>query len=63
MGMFWDLIQQNELDDQKVKADTLEVRVSQLENDLFKTKALLIKTLKVLEEQSGKDIDGDGKLG
>jgi hypothetical protein len=24
MGMFWDLIQQNELDEQKVKADTLE---------------------------------------
>jgi hypothetical protein len=63
MGMFWDLIQQNEIEEQKVKADTLEARVAQLEDDLDKTKTLLLKTLRILEERSGKDIDGDGKLG
>ncbi len=63
MGMFWDLIQQSEIEDQKAKADTLEARVAILEEELSKTKALLLKTLRILEERSGKDIDGDGKLG
>jgi len=27
------------------------------------TRELLIKTLKILEEQSGRDIDGDGRIG
>ncbi|MFC3879792.1 hypothetical protein ACFOSV_06375 [Algoriphagus namhaensis] len=63
MGMFWDLIQQNEIDEQKAKADTLEARVEYLEEELSKTKALLLKTLHILEERSGQDIDGDGKLG
>ncbi|WP_377904547.1 hypothetical protein [Algoriphagus namhaensis] len=61
--MFWDLIQQNEIDEQKAKADTLEARVEYLEEELSKTKALLLKTLHILEERSGQDIDGDGKLG
>jgi hypothetical protein len=34
-----------------------------LESELRKTQEVLIKTLKVLEEQSGKDINGDGKIG
>ncbi|WP_208110521.1 hypothetical protein [Algoriphagus boseongensis] len=61
--MFWDLIQQSELENQKAKADTLEARVALLEEELTKTKALLLKTLRILEERSGQDIDGDGKLG
>lgn len=63
MGMFWDLIQQSEIEDQKAKADTLEARVAILEEELNKTKTLLLKTLHILEERSGTDIDGDGKLG
>ena len=63
MGLFWNLIQQSQISDQKSKASTLEVRVAYLENELHKTQQLLIKTLQVLEEQSGKDINGDGKIG
>lgn len=63
MGLFWDLIQQSELDEQKGKADSLEERVSELENELSNTKALLLKTLRVLEERSGQDIDDDGEIG
>tara|TARA_R110002074_G_scaffold370629_1_gene545519 strand:+ start:233 stop:424 length:192 start_codon:yes stop_codon:yes gene_type:complete len=63
MGLFWDLIQQSELDEQKGKADSLEERVKTLENELTKTKELLLKTLKVLEERSGEDINDDGKIG
>ena len=63
MGLFWNLIQQSQIQDHKSKADTLEVRVSNLEWELANTRVLLIKTLKILEEQSGKDINGDGKIG
>jgi len=63
MGMFWDLIQQGEIEDQKKKADSLEDRVQQLENELANTKSLLLKTLHLLEKHTGKDIDGDGKMG
>lgn len=63
MGLFWDLIQQGQIQDQKSKAETLEIRVRNLERELFQTREILIKALKILEEQSGKDIDGDGKIG
>ncbi len=63
MGLFWDLIQQSELDEQKGKADSLEERVGTLETELSSTKALLLKTLRILEERSGQDIDDDGEIG
>lgn len=63
MGLFWDLVQQSQISDQQSRAESLEERVTYLENELHKTKVLLIKTLKVLEEHTGKDIDGDGKAG
>ncbi len=63
MGIFFDLMQQEELEKQQAQADTLEERVEILEKELQKTRALLIKTLQVLETHVGKDIDGDGKTG
>ncbi|MBO3116085.1 hypothetical protein J4050_04965 [Winogradskyella sp. DF17] len=63
MGLFWDLIQQSEIEEQKGKAESLEERVVVLEEDLKKTKALLLKTLKLLEERSGTDINDDGQIG
>ncbi len=63
MGLFWNLLQQSQISEQNSRASTLEARVAFLEQELRKTQELLIKTLKVLEEQSGKDINGDGKIG
>jgi len=63
MGIFWDLLQQDELEKQQKQADSVEDRVTILEDDLAKTKALLRKTLEALEKFVGKDIDGDGKMG
>ena len=63
MGIFWDLMQQEELEEQKEKAKTIEDRVAQLEQDLANTRELLKKTLAALEIHLSKDIDGDGKLG
>jgi hypothetical protein len=63
MGIFWDLMQQDELDKQQNQTDNVEERVKILEEDLAKTKALLKKTLIALETHLVKDIDGDGKMG
>ncbi|WP_268033040.1 hypothetical protein [Algoriphagus sp. PAP.12] len=63
MGLFWDLIQQSQIHDQKSKAETLEIRVRNLERELYQTREILTKTLKILEEQTGKDLNGDGKIG
>lgn len=63
MGLFWNLIQQSQINQQHHSAKSLEQRVSILEEELEKTQDLLIKTLKVLEEYTNYDIDGDGKIG
>jgi len=63
MGLFWNLIQQSELENQKGKAESLEERVAVLETELSTTKALLLKTLHILEKSSGLDINDDGKIG
>ena len=63
MGIFWDLLQQDELEKQKKQANSLEDRVTQLEEELENTKSLLKKTLVALEKHLVKDIDGDGKMG
>lgn len=63
MGIFWDLIQQSEIQEQSKKAKNLEERVLILEKELSETKTVLKKTLMVLESYLEKDIDGDGKTG
>lgn len=63
MGIFWDLMQQNELNKQQRQADSIEGRVRSLENELAHTRDLLNKTLAALETHLNKDIDGDGRLG
>ncbi len=63
MGLFWDLVQQSQIEDQKKDAASLEERVSRLESELHKTQQLLIKTLHALEESTNRDIDGDGRVG
>lgn len=63
MGIFWDLLQQDELDKQQKQATNLEDRVEILEKELAATRSLLKKTLSALETHLVKDIDGDGKMG
>lgn len=63
MGIFWDLLQQDELNKQEEQAKDLEARVTQLEKELENTREILKKTLAALETHLSKDIDGDGQLG
>jgi hypothetical protein len=63
MGLFWDLMQQSQISDQRGRADSLEGRVSRLENELYEARQLLHTLVSVLEKEYDRDIDGDGRVG
>ena len=63
MGLFWDLIQQSQISEQRGRAESLEQRVAVLEDELLQTRRLLHRLVVLLEKQSGTDIDGDGRIG
>ena len=63
MGLFWDLIQQSQISEQKNRAETLEIRVSHLEDEMRNLRKMFFKLVSILEKEYGKDIDGDGKIG
>ena len=63
MGLLWDLMQESQISEQKERADSLEGRVGQLENELHETRLLLHKLVSILEKEQNKDIDGDGQIG
>ncbi len=63
MGLLWDLMQESQISEQKERSDSLEGRVSQLENELHETRLLLHKLVSILEKEQNKDIDGDGQIG
>ena len=63
MGLFWDLIQQSQISDQKDRSASLEQRVALLENELAQTRKTLHQLVVILEKEYGKDIDGNGRIG
>ncbi len=63
MGLFWDLIQQNQISSQRSATDSLEDRVAQLENQLREIQQLQLSLLKTLEMNFGQDINKDGQVG
>ena len=63
MGLFWDLIQQGQISSQSGRADSLEHRVAELENQVNAMNGLLRDVLWRLEQRLGEDINRDGKIG
>jgi len=63
MGLFWDLIQQSQIGEQRQRATSLEARVAALETQVAETRRLFTALLRHLETHFGKDIDRDGKVG
>ena len=63
MGLFWDLMQQSQISEQRGKADNLDARVRQLEGELQRVQRTLHNLVVLLEERFGEDIDRDGKIG
>lgn len=63
MGLFWNLIQQNQISEQQSNVNSLEDRVRELERELSQTKKSLGDLLLILEKHFGEDINQDGKIG
>lgn len=63
MGLFWDLIQQNQISNQSTRADSVERRVAELERQVDAMNRLLGEMLVRLEQRLGDDINRDGKIG
>lgn len=63
MGFVWDLIQQSQLADRRAETETLEARVSGLEQDVRELREIMGRLLRRLEERFGEDVDGDGRVG
>ena len=63
MGLFWDLIQQSQISQQRSSTESLEERVRNLESDLREMKQIQLRLLQTLEDHFGRDIDGDGRVG
>ena len=62
MGLFWDLIQQSQISQQRSSTDSLDQRMRALETDLREVKQIQLRLLETLEKHFGRDIDGDGRV-
>ena len=63
MGLFWDLMQQSQISDQKERASSLEDRVEYLEKELRHTRLVVHDLVMLLEHKFGQDLNNDGKIG
>ena len=63
MGLFWDLMQQNAINEQRDATSTLDQRVARLELELKQTRELLQVVITRLEENLRTDLDREGKVG
>ncbi len=63
MGLFWDLIQQNQINKQETRAATIEERIAGLEKQVAEMLRIQGEMLARLEKHLGEDINKDGKIG
>ena len=63
MGLFTDLLQSHHIDETASRADSLEKRVHRLESELARTNRLLRDVILVLEQQTQRDVNRDGRIG
>ena len=62
MGLFWDLIQQSQISEQRDSTASLEQRVKVIEAELRKVQRVQLHLLQTLEEHFQRDLDGDGQV-
>jgi hypothetical protein len=63
MGLFWDLMQQSQISQQRGEHDSLQDRVSDLEAELREVKQIQLRLLQTLEIHFGRDLNDDGRVG
>jgi hypothetical protein len=63
MGLFWDLIQQSQISDQREQTGSLAERIVRLEGELVEMKRRHTDLLLMLERHFGQDLNQDGRIG
>lgn len=63
MGFLWEIVQSGFIYSQKRKSDSVQDRVSYLEEQLRRTQDTIRELVKKIEEIHGLDVDGDGRIG
>ena len=63
MGLFWDLLQQSQIERQSDRSDDLQQRVTSVEIGLRETRKLLRDVIARLEQHVQADLNQDGKIG
>ncbi len=63
MGFLWEIVQSGFIYSQKMKSDSIQDRVSYLEEQLRRTQDTIRELVKKIEEIHGLDVDGDGRIG
>jgi hypothetical protein len=63
MGLLWEIVQSGFMYGQKKKSDSIQDRVSHLEDQLQRTQDTIRELVKKIEEIHGLDVDGDGRIG
>ena len=60
MGLIWDLIQHGQITRTQEHAQSIELRLQRVEDELERTNDALMKLLRALESRFGEDLDRDG---
>ena len=63
MGLFWDLYQQSQIEKHREHTVSLDARVEGLEREVDRMAVLLREVIRRLEQNVGKDLDADGRVG
>lgn len=63
MGLFWDLYQQSQISDHASRTESIDARVARLEQEVTRLSSLLHQVIGRLEENVGKDLNQDGRIG
>ena len=67
MGLFWDIIQQSQIAEQRTRTSDIEGkldrRIDRLEEDVDELHRLVLEIARRLEKRLGEDLDGDGHIG
>ena len=63
MGFLWEIVQSGFIYHQKRKSDTIQDRVSYLEDQMQRTQETIRELVKKIEEIHGLDVNGDGRIG
>ena len=63
MGLFWDLLQQSQIEQRRNETYSLEQRIDRLEAEVQALRSRQSRLLAILENHFDQDLDGNGRIG